>query len=81
VSGIVGTLDPAGRRLLLLIPRRPAPEQTLPPASTAAQHLEGDGGRRRGEARAAEEAMSGVEGGFVALWFGLVWLRGAPRQS
>jgi len=33
VSGVVRTLDPAGRRLLL-IPRRPAPE-TLAPAAAA----------------------------------------------
>lgn len=38
VSGVVGTLDPAGRRLLL-IPRRPAPE-TLAPVAAAEEQPE-----------------------------------------
>jgi hypothetical protein len=70
VSGVVGTLDPAGRRLLL-IPRRPAPE-TLAPAP-AAESEPGAAGKDRaaagGEAKAAEEASGKLGAG---AWWRLV---------
>ena len=57
VCRVVGTLDPAGRRLLL-IPRRPAPETLAPAAAVEGKPgAAGEGGRRPGgEAEAAEEA-------------------------
>lgn len=57
MSGIVGTLDPAGRRLLL-IPRRPAPETLASAAAAEAEPGAAGEGRAAagGEAKAAEEA-------------------------
>lgn len=70
MSGVVGTLDPAGRRLLL-IPRRPAPE-TLAPAPVA-ESEPGAAGKDRaaagGEAKAAEEASGKLGAG---AWWRLV---------